>query len=346
MKRYSPIYVLLLLFVLSAYCKGQNQTNQPKDNIKPETKDATTSHGPSNIVRNMIQDNRGNIWIASWQGIFKYDGKSFTNITSKVSSARFFSVLEDKKGNMWFGSIGSGVYYYDGKSFRNFTTRDGLADNGVTDIYEDKTGNIWFATGSGASLYDGKSFRNFKMKEGLSNNNNGSDSTHVSTLENEVWSQNDINTITEDNTGKFWFGTKGSVYVYDGKTFTNLTNNGKRFANVRSIIKDKKGNIWLGGENGLWRYDGHTFANFTHDFIGYFYEDKAGNIWTISNAKDRQWALSRYDEKSLTDKTPIVTPIMSIKKMLCGILEANDGSIWFGASDGVYRYDGSTITHL
>ncbi len=37
---------------------------------------------------------------------------------------------------------------------------------------------------------------------------------------------------------------------------------------------------------------------------------------------------------------------MSIKGtgMLCGILEANDGSIWFGSINGVYRYDGKTIT--
>ena len=30
--------------------------------------------------------------------------------------------------------------------------------------------------------------------------------------------------------------------------------------------------------------------------------------------------------------------------MLCGILEANDGSIWFGSRGEVYRYDGKTIT--
>jgi len=35
---------------------------------------------------------------------------------------------------------------------------------------------------------------------------------------------------------------------------------------------------------------------------------------------------------------------MSIEKMLCRILEASDGSIWFGSMNGVYRYDGKTIT--
>ena len=73
--------------------EGQNKTNVPKHNNNPETKGVSTSHGPNSIVRSIIQDRKGNIWIASWEGVFRYDGKSFTNITSKVSSACFFSVL-------------------------------------------------------------------------------------------------------------------------------------------------------------------------------------------------------------------------------------------------------------
>jgi ligand-binding sensor domain-containing protein len=235
-------------------------------------------------------------------------------------------------------SIGSGVYYSDGKSFRNYTTKQGLANNEVTCIYEDKSGTIWFGTQGGVSRYDGKSFRNYTTREGLPSN--------------------DVNSIIEDKTGKFWFGTRGYACIYDGKTFTILTNfafsifnnkDGTHFMNVRSIIEDKKGNIWLGGIDGLWRYDGSTFTNFTQNFVGNIYEDKKGNIWTSSqSANDKRWALSRYDEKSLSNKKPTVTEIKSEyednKGMIFGILEAYDGSIWFGALDGVHRYDGNTIT--
>jgi hypothetical protein len=41
---------------------------------------------------------------------------------------------------------------------------------------------------------------------------------------------------------------------------------------------------------------------------------------------------------------PTVTEIKSNEGMIFGILEDDDGSIWFGAGDGVYRYDGNTIT--
>ncbi|MDR7210296.1 two-component regulator propeller domain-containing protein [Flavobacterium piscis] len=334
----------MLAGVVNFPVQGQ-QKNGTQDAV--ETKDVSTSQGPNSIVRTIKQDRKGNIWIASWEGVFKYDGKSFTNITSKVSAARFFSVLEDRKGNFWFTSVGSGVYYYDGKSFQNFTTKDGLASDRVGDIYEDKTGTIWFSTENGASRYDGKSFRNFKMKEAPAVT--PADSLHSSVYQHSLpevsWMHNDVNAIIEDKTKKLWFGTRGYAFVYDGKTFTTITNAaGKPFANVRSIIKDKKGNIWLGGYDGLWRYDGSTFTNFSQKFVGYIYEDRKGNIWTSSESANVQgWVLSRYDEKTLTDVAPIVTEIIN-KPMIFGILEDDKGNIWFGDFDGVRRYDGKTIT--
>jgi ligand-binding sensor domain-containing protein len=333
MNKYAYLHVLFLMFVFCTSGKGQNKTDVPTDTIKSGYKDVISSYGPNRMVRTIRQDRNGNIWLASPEGIIRYDGKSFTNITSKEISARFFSVLEDRKGNFWFASIGSGVFYYDGKSIRNYTTKDGLANDGVPFIYEDKSGNVWFGTGSGASRYDGKSFQNYKMNEQSPDSN--------------VWvrDHNDVNSIIEDKTGKFWFGTRGNACVYDGKTFSVLIHNGKPFRNVRCIIEDKKGNIWLGGNDGLWRYDGSTFTNFTQHFVGYICEDKKGNIWTTSqNASDDRWTLSRYDGKSLPDNKPTVTDIMSQSGMLLGILEANDGSIWFGSGNGVYRYDGNTIT--
>lgn len=336
MKKIVKLFTLFLLSVFFTSC-GQNQTEGKKTIINSETKAIITSHGPKNISRNIIQDSKGNIWIAAFDGIFRYDGKSFANITSKVSSARFFSVLEDRKGNFWFGSIGSGVYYYDGKSFENFTTSEGLLNNELTSIYEDKKGNIWFGVSGGASCYDGKSFRNYIVDGNVMNEDRTG-----KTFPNRQ--SNGVNSIIEDNKGKFWFATGGNTFVYDGKTFSVFTHTGKPFKNVRSIIEDKKGTIWLGGPDGLWRYNGSIFTNFTQRFVGYIIEDKKGNIW-ISSGKDgnQGWTLSKYDGKSLSNKKPTLTEITK-KKMIFGVLEANDGNIWFGDFDGVHRYDGKTIT--
>jgi ligand-binding sensor domain-containing protein len=317
--KYIHLYTLFLMLVFHTSC-GQNQTEVKKNIINLETKGVITSHGPGSLVRKIVQDRKGNIWMASWEGIIRYDGKSFTNITSKVSSARFFSVLEDRKGNFWFATVGSGVYYYDGKSLQHFTTREGLGSNEVLCIYEDKKGNVWFASG-GLSCYDGKSFRNFTTKEGLSNN--------------------DVNSIIEDKTGKLWIGTRGDACRYDGKTFTTLTNkDGKAFYDVWSIIEDKKGNILFGDHDGLWRYDGSTFTKLSKRRCLSIIEDKKGNIW-ISG-----FELLRYDGNSLSNKKPTETVMKSAgqNNAFFGLLEAKDGSIWFGSGGGVHRYDGKTFT--
>ncbi len=334
--KYIHLYTLFLMFVFHTSC-GQNQTNASQDNIskgpysESQLKEADTSKVPMGQVRNIKQDRNGNILIAAgWSGVFRYDGKSFTNLTSKLGSPRFWDVLEDRRGNLWFASTDSGVYNYNGKSFQHFTTREGLADNAVMCIYEDKAGIIWFGTGgSGVSRYDGKSFQNFTTKDGLPHN---------------------ITTIIEDKTGKLWIGTRGEAFVYDGKTFTPLIHEGKAFNNVWSIIEDKKGNIWFGENggraNGLWRYDGSVFTKVSQRGVYAVIEDKKGNIWTTGeiNPNGKVWALSRYDQKSLYNKMPTVTEIISGAPAFLGILEANDGSIWFGSAGWVHRYDGKTIT--
>ncbi len=165
---------------------------------------------------------------------------------------------------------------------------------------------------------------------------------------------NAVNSIVQDKTGKFWFGTRGNTFTFDGKKSTAVTYKGEPFLNVRKIIADTKGNIWLASaEDGLWRYDGNTFTNISQQPTGYVYEDKKGNIWTSSQPPyngSEKWALSRFDGQTLSHEKPTVTDVMSdyedCKNLIFGISEANDGSIWFGTLSGVYRYDGNAISAL
>ena len=63
-------------------------------------------------------------------------------------------MLQDKAGNIWFGTNGDGVCRYDGKSFVYFTTKEGLAGDAVRAMLQDEKGIIWFATSGGISKYD------------------------------------------------------------------------------------------------------------------------------------------------------------------------------------------------
>ncbi|OLY93486.1 Two component regulator propeller [Cnuella takakiae] len=322
--KYAHLYLLLLLVNFSTSGKGQDKADLPPDTIKAVNMDVVTSYGPKTSVRGIRQDRKGNIWLASEEGIIRYDGKSFANITRDINSDRYFFVLEDRKGNHWFAAYGTGVYYYDGQSFRHYTTNQGLASNRISIIYEDKGGDIWFGVDGGVSRYDGTSFQNFPTEGGQFNN--------------------DVNAIMEDKSGKLWFGTRGHTYVYDGKSFAVFTYNGEPVKNVWSMIEDRKGNIWFGGGSGLWRFNGSTRSQFTKSFINNIYEDKKGNIWTSGySSNSNGFGLSRYDHKALSSIKPTVTEIAQSPHFF-RILEAKDGSIWYGAVDGVYRYDGNTIT--
>ena len=226
MKKLVKLFALFFMPVFHTAC-GQSQTNPPQDNISKglysgsQLKAADSSGVPMSMVRNVKQARNGDILIASYLGVFRYNGTSFTNITSTIIAPRyssFWDVLEDLKGNLWFGSKDSGVYYFNGKSFQHFTTKDGLASNMALHLYEDRSGKIWI----GSSVYDGQSFRNITTKDGFPSNN--------------------IRLLLEDKTGKLWFGAQGEdLFVYDGKTYTVLRNkDGKGFNNVWSS-KIKKG---------------------------------------------------------------------------------------------------------
>ena len=313
--------IAILLLLSSFFCfsaKGQ---------------DTVSNYGPTTMVRNVRKSKDGSILIAaSFSGVLRYDGRTFTNLTSKLGARRVWDVMEDRSGDLWIATSDSGLYRYNGKSFEHFTSRDGLSSNGVMSIYEDKAGIIWIGTGAGISRYDGKSFQNLTTKAGRPNN--------------------DITTIIQDKAGKFWIGTRGEAFVYDGNTFTTLSHEGVAFKNIWSILEDQNGHIWLGGNEGLWRYDGSTFTQVAKKGATAIIQDHNGNIWTtgiVNPPGGKVWALSRYDYKSLYTRKPKSTEIMSIDGpgMLCGILEANDGSIWFGAlgsTSGVFRYDGNTVT--
>lgn len=259
--------------------------------------------------------------------------------------------LQDKTGNIWFCSGGEGVYRYDGKLFYNYTTEDGLNSNEVTSILEDKTGNIWFGTKAGPCRYDGNTFTAIPI---LSNDidSDPNTSSKKPAAKNEVWS------IVQDKTGKFWLGTTDGIYCYDGKSFTHFLHNGEVINNtgfevkkVESILEDKAGNIWFGGRttDGLFRFDGTSLTNFKPDnevWLRPIFEDKTGNIWFGA----RSHSVYCYDGKTFTNFAP-----KEFTDWVVAMAEDKAGNLWFnnghGSSPtcdvcGVIRYDGKTFTHF
>ncbi len=84
------------------------------------------------------------------------------SIDEGLPTSNIYSVFEDSKGYIWFGTD-VGVLKFDGYNFQHFSTDDGLGDNEVFEIYEDKNSKIWFLTLNGQlSFYENGVFANSK----------------------------------------------------------------------------------------------------------------------------------------------------------------------------------------
>jgi ligand-binding sensor domain-containing protein len=144
----------------------------------------------NNCVYSILEDKSGNIWFGMLDGICRYNGKNFVPIiipfsirpltnnnyySSRSTKNTVWSMLQDKSGNIWFGT-GDGVYCYNGITFTRFLNNDGVINKDslhlkmVDCMLEDKNGNIWFASGmppgeEGVCRFDGKSIVSYNPME-------------------------------------------------------------------------------------------------------------------------------------------------------------------------------------
>lgn len=280
-----------------------------------------------NDAGDIIQCKSGSILIGTKSGICLYDGEKFSRYldTDPTTQFQISSLMEDRDGNIWFGTMQDGIYRYDGQSLTNFLNNNdhpfnlGNPYQLIQDILQDREGNIWFSSWNrgGVWCYDGKNFTNYLpsknyYQSGEDERANAQKGTFSIFPEALIYpsSQDSITddmifSISEDKAGNLWFATRRhGACRYDGKTFTSFRENeGFVSYGVYSILEDKKGNMWfLTDKNGVFCWDGNTFKNYTtadglvNNSVFSMLEDNAGNIWFGT----RWFGLSRYDGKSFT----------------------------------------------
>ncbi len=247
----------------------------------------------------------------------------------------------------------------------------------ITDMLEDKRGNIWFASeGAGVSKYDGTSFLHFTTTNGVNrllvtcvfedskgniwigingagvSKYDGKTFTQITEkdglIKNQVWS------IIEDKNRNIWFATRGGICKYDGKSFTNYSEKeGLAGSWIHSILEDKKVNLWLGTDNGtIIKFDGNTlpagqagFTNYNeiegienHPIIS-IEEDRNGNLWFGTSGG----GILRFDGESFfqfTENEGLNS------NNVCDILEDKNGNLWIGTEDaGACKFDGKQFTY-
>ena len=265
-------------------------------------------------------------------------------------------VFQARNRDYWFGSNDRGVYRYDGSTVVNFTMNDGLVSNRIRGIQEDNTGNIYVTTYEGISKFDGQAFKTLSVS---------------STSAETDWK------LQPDD---LWFvggQDSGVVYRYDGYSlhrlaFPKTTAGDEHYAkyprskfpnakyspyDVYIIFKDSMGNLWFGTAIlGACRYDGTSFAWLPESELrnGSFgtrsiIEDKDGKFWFgnslhryVVDLSDRAGPRFKKEEGIRDAKDPS-------KPQIAGIISSvgdSAGELWMATfGDGVWRYDGKSITH-
>src|ERR1051325_7663169 len=95
---------------------------------------------PQNTVHAITQTRDGYIWIATEEGLARYDGISFT-VFDKQNTAQFKSndvraLFEDRQGALWISTADGLIRLFDGK-FSPLTMKEGLTSNTIESVYED-----------------------------------------------------------------------------------------------------------------------------------------------------------------------------------------------------------------
>ncbi|MBI3511047.1 MAG: SpoIIE family protein phosphatase [Bacteroidetes bacterium] len=140
--------------------------------------------------------------------------------------------------------------------FRHYTIEDGLSQNSVFGIVQDKQGFMWMGTLDGVSRFDGNHFTIFRPDPNDSNS----------------ISHNSARAMLADREGNIWAGTKNGLNEYDPakgkfKHYFKSTN-GLAGNNILALAQDSSGNIWIGTfKEGISVLDPRTgkFTNYRHD---------------------------------------------------------------------------------
>jgi len=309
-------------------------------------------------VNEIIQDKEGLIWIATHDGLNKYDGYSFTVYKPDASenslhSNQIKTVYEDSKGYIWVGTAGGGLSVFDKntetfKTYVNDSKNDkSLSFNDVFSIFEDSKGRLWVGTfGGGLNLLNRETgeFKRYVYSENNPNSIGG----------------NAIRAIVEDKNNNIWLGVDGgglSMYNENTDDFTqyhHIPGDPTSLSSdiIMCIEIDSEGYFWmgtyLGGVNKFnprtkktqqFHHDPNNSNSLSNEIVWNVFENTDGTIWLAT----RGGGLCIYDKKTDSFETYKYNKqnqySINDDKIL-SFLKDRSGLIWIGSeSNGLNIYD-------
>lgn len=282
----------------------------------------TTEHGlPSNKIRGVTQTRDGYLWLATAQGLARFDGSNFTAFTGPTNPDKrgggFFSVQEALDGSLWFGGD-NGLFRWRNGSFEQFTMAQGLANNYVRGLTLTRDGALVACTRSGFST----------VREGRVTTPRG------------LWKEADgiVRAFLELADGSMLVGTQYGLLRVAGTRVERLSGGADFPGNAfYSLCQTPDGSVWIGYSHGLRRLlpgggkeDFGVAQGLVDPRVQTITRDHNGNLWIVTYGNGF-YRLTRGRIE------PVTFPELSVGLAIQQVFEDREGALWLAASTGLYR---------
>jgi|WetSurMetagenome_2_1015567.scaffolds.fasta_scaffold05472_4 ligand-binding sensor domain-containing protein/serine phosphatase RsbU (regulator of sigma subunit) len=236
-------------------------------------------------------------------------------------------LLEDIKGNLWFGTYNGGIYKYIMSESRMEVIdlpKEGVASNWITCLKEDRKGRIWVGTrGGGVVVFDGQRINKYNSGNGL--------------LASKIYD------IIEDKEGNILIADESNgLTIFKGDAFETFNDNEiLPDPNVNSVFQDSTGNLWLGTNAGLVCYSAGNIRkpvifrksdNFVSKDIRFIKRDRRGNLWMGAN----DGGVILFNMKtSRFESQPYINSQLYTEPQIKALEIDNQNNLWIGTLDGL-----------
>ena len=333
----------------------------------------TTEDGlPGMTIVAMLQDEKGYIYLGTYDGLVKFDGVEFTiysrAMDEKYDFATAHALLQDSKGNIWIGHNDEGLSCMSPEgSVVKYTVEDGLLNNKINALTEDSEHNIWIGTATGPCyLTPERKFESPRMASDITEKIT-SVSMYADTF-GRVWiaagtelyvyedsllrkfsgfktmDSHSVYYVTQDNTGALWYSLSPHYAIRirgEEETLFNLKHGEKEGAVVADIKQDSSGGIWFATDCGLTILHNGKYTYFDtqnglpDDGVNHLLEDAEGNMWL---------GLNRGGLYKMSQSKFLTVPTESSINAICE--DPVRSVTWLASDTGVLCYkDGSFISN-